>query len=112
MSREDKGPDCEFSLEPGELEKLCIDSNQAWLALGESGYAQKPAEEENIKFRRSIYAVKNIKSGEKFTKENIRRIRPGYGIAPKHYDSILGKLAAVDVNAGMPLDWDLIDSNK
>lgn len=106
LSREDKGPDSEFSLEPEELKRLCVEANDAWVALGNAGYDRKPAEEQNLKFRRSIYAVKNIKAGEILSTQNIRRIRPGFGLAPKYYEELLGKKAKRDLEYGSPLSWD------
>ena len=103
LSRDDKGPDSEFSLEPDEVEKLCVETKEAWLALGSAGYEIKPAEDENKKFRRSIYVVKDIKDGEVFTEKNIRRIRPGFGLEPKHFKSVLGKSASCDIGAGVAL---------
>ncbi len=109
MSRDDKGPDSEFSLEPHELGKLCCDAHIAWSALGTAGYERKPAEEANLRFRRSIYAVADMKAGEPFTEKNIRRIRPGFGLPPKHFDEIMGKFAKVDIERGTPLSWDLVE---
>jgi len=103
LSRKEKGPDSEFSLEPDELERLCRESREAWLALGKTGYERKPVEEESIKFRRSIYVVKDIKRGEMFSEKNVRRIRPGYGMPPKFYDEVIGKKAQKDLSRGMPL---------
>ena len=97
MSRDDKGPDSEFSLEPRELEKLCSETKNAWHALGSAGYEKKPSEESSVKFRRSIYVVKDIKAGEMLTEENIKRIRPGFGLKPKHFKSVLGKSASCDI---------------
>ncbi len=110
LSRKDQGPDSEFSLEPDELRTLCIETKNAWSALGEAGYDRKPAEEENIKFRRSIYAVKDIKKGEVFTEKNIRRIRPGFGISPKYYEEIIGKVAGTEIEKGTSLKWTYIKS--
>ena len=106
LSREDKGPDSEFSLEPEELKKLCVESKEAWLALGEAGYERKPAEEESVKFRRSIYVVKDIAAGEKLSRENVRRIRPGFGMAPKHYEEILGCTAVCNIERGTALKFE------
>jgi N-acetylneuraminate synthase len=103
LSREDKGPDSEFSLEPRELEQLCSKSKDVWLALGEAGFERKPSEESSVKFRRSIYVVKEIKAGEMFTEKNIRRIRPGFGLEPRHFKSVLGKSASCDIGAGVAL---------
>ncbi len=105
MSRSDGGPDSAFSLEPDELKRLCSETRDAWSALGEAGYDRRPAEEANVKFRRSVYVVQDIKAGETLTENNIRRIRPGYGLAPKHYDELLGKTAKVDLASGTPLSW-------
>jgi len=109
LSRKDKGPDSDFSLEPDELKQLCTDARTAWSALGMSGYDRKPAEEANLKFRRSIYIVKDMKSGETFTKENIRRIRPGFGLSPKYYDELLGACVNGDVKRGTPLTRELVE---
>ena len=100
LSREDEGPDSDFSLEPRELESLCAETKDAWLAIGSAGYEKKPSEESSMKFRRSIYVVKDIKAGEKFTEENIRRIRPVFGLKPKDFKSVLGKKASCDIAAG------------
>ena len=108
LSRADKGPDSEFSLEPDELERLCTDSRQAWQALGTEGYERKPVEEGSIKFRRSLYVVEDIKAGEVFTAENLRRIRPGYGLLPKHYGDVLGKTATKAIARGTALQWDMV----
>tara|TARA_B110000967_G_C18868335_1_gene553978 strand:+ start:965 stop:2002 length:1038 start_codon:yes stop_codon:yes gene_type:complete len=108
LSRKDKGPDSEFSLEPSELKQLCIDTKIAWQSLGEVGYERKPAEESSVKFRRSIYAVKDIRKGEEFTKENIRSIRPGFGLEPKHMEKIIKLKAACNIAQGTPISFDMI----
>ncbi|GAA5213901.1 pseudaminic acid synthase [Corallincola platygyrae] len=109
LSREDVGPDSSFSLEPAELAQLCNDTKTAWQALGKAGYERKPVEEANLTFRRSVYAIKDIVAGEALTSENIKRIRPGFGLAPKHYPELLGRCAKTDIERGTPLSWDLID---
>ena len=109
LSRDEKGPDSEFSLEPQELSSLCVDAKKAWSALGQAGYERKPAEKPNLVFRRSIYVVKNIKAGEKFTKENIRRIRPGFGLPPKHYEQLIGKVARDTLSQGTALRWEHVE---
>ena len=108
LSRDDKGPDSEFSLEPDELKQLCQDTKTAWQSLGKAGYERKSAEEANVKFRRSIYAIKDIKKGEQFTKDNVQRIRPGFGLAPKYYEQILGRTAKFDIRRGAPLSFNLV----
>lgn len=108
LSRQDKGPDSEFSLEPDELQRLCEDTRTAWLATGQAGYRLKSAEQESLKYRRSIYVVESMKAGEIFSRKNIRRIRPGFGVEPKYYEEILGKKVTRDVVKGTPLDWNLV----
>ncbi len=108
LRRQDKGPDSEFSLEPDELRSLCQESKNAWLALGKAGYERKPAEEANLKFRRSIYVVKDMKAGEYFTENNVRSIRPSHGLPPKYLKDVLGKKAKTDIKRGTPLTQKLI----
>ena len=108
LSRSEKGPDSEFSLEPQELKQLCFDTKIAWQSLGQAGYEKKEAEKSNVKYRRSIYAVKDIKKGDKLSRENIKRIRPGFGLEPKHYDEIISKAAKCDIDRGTPISFDVI----
>lgn len=108
LSRADKGPDSEFSLEPDELHKLCIESRSAWEAVGYVGYDIKPAEASSIKFRRSIYFVENLQAGDIITEDSIRRIRPGYGLPPKHFGELLGKKVKCDISRGTATSWELI----
>ena len=112
LSRADKGPDSEFSLEPDELKLLCKDTKIAWEALGKAGYERKKAEKDSAKFRRSIYAIKDIKKGEKFSAENVRRIRPGFGLEPKHWDMVLLSESVCDIKLGTPISLDLILSSQ
>ena len=90
LSRQDKGPDCEFSLEPDELTNLCLEAKDAWLSLGLAGYEKKQAELDNVKFRRSLYFVNDLKKGQVITKADVRSIRPGFGLAPKYLDKVIG----------------------
>jgi len=108
LSRSEKGPDSEFSIEPQELKQLCIDTKIAWQSLGQVGYEKKEAEKSNVKYRRSIYVVKDIKKGDKLTKENIKRIRPGFGLESKYYEQILSKTAKFDLARGTPISFHLI----
>ncbi|MDF2178306.1 pseudaminic acid synthase [Aliiglaciecola sp. CAU 1673] len=103
LRRADGGPDAAFSLEPEEFKRLTEDCFAAWQALGKAGYEQREAEKANLKFRRSIYVVEDIKAGDLFTEKNIRRIRPGYGLHPKHFKDILGQKARRDFSRGEPL---------
>ncbi|RDE22574.1 pseudaminic acid synthase [Motiliproteus coralliicola] len=109
LSREDKGPDSEFSLEPDELTSLCQQTEAAWQAIGKAGYERKPVEHASLKFRRSLYFITDMKAGDIITPENIRRIRPGYGLAPKFYDQLIGKRITADVVRGTATSWELID---
>lgn len=109
LDRNDKGPDSEFSIEPSELESLITQTKDAWLSLGQVGYDRKPAEEANVVFRRSVYFVKDMPAGSVVTKDCIRRIRPGYGLAPKHEQEIIGKRLRTAVKRGTPTKWDLFD---
>lgn len=108
MDRNGGGADDSFSLEPSELAQLCKDSKTAWQAIGSVNYERTEAEKGNVKFRRSLYVVKDIKEGEKITAENVKSIRPGYGIKPKYYDGILGLKAKQDLNKGTALTMDMI----
>jgi len=108
MDRSGGGADDSFSLEPKELAQLCKDSKTAWQALGKVNYDRTEAEKGNVKFRRSLYVVKDVKKGETFTAENIRSIRPGFGLAPKHYEAVLGAVASQEIKQGTALSQDLI----
>jgi pseudaminic acid synthase len=105
LDRNGGGADDSFSLEPKELTQLCTDSKTAWLSLGQVNYDRTEAEKGNVKFRRSLYVVKDILKGEKLTAENIRSIRPGFGLAPKHYDEVIGKVANISIKKGTGLTW-------
>jgi N-acetylneuraminate synthase len=108
LSRSDGGPDAAFSLEPAEFKRLVEDCKSAWAALGRVEYGLLGSERANLRFRRSLYAVKPIKAGEPISRDNVRSIRPGFGLAPKHLDAILGRKAARDIGYGEPLSWSLI----
>jgi len=109
LDRNEKGPDSQFSIEPSELKALCAETKDAWLSLGKAGYDRKPAEEANVKFRRSVYFVKDLKAGEIITQEHIRRIRPGFGLVPKFEAEIIGKSVKVDIARGRATSWELIN---
>lgn len=108
LSRADGGVDSAFSLEPSELRHLVVETERAWQALGQITYGPTDEEKASLKFRRSIYVNKDIKAGEPFTKENIKVVRPGYGLEPKFYDVIIGRTAKKHISAGTPLKWDSI----
>lgn len=109
LDRQGGGPDDSFSLEPRELQDLCRDSRTAWEALGEVDYSRKQSEQANAQFRRSLYVVADVKAGDPVTPENVKSIRPGFGLAPRHYDDILGRKFASDVPRATPVSWDLLD---
>jgi pseudaminic acid synthase len=109
LSRKDKGPDSEFSLEPDELKRLCQDTYDAWTSLGSPGFERQKAEEASKCFRRSIYFVRDMEAGQKITEADIRRIRPGYGLPPKHFDELIGKTVRQKIQCGTAVQWNLIN---
>ena len=98
-----------ISIEPNELVALCRDTKDAWLSLGNVSYDMKPAEASNIRFRRSIYFVKDISAGDEITNEHIKRIRPGFGLPPKFEKQLLGKTVKIDIKCGTATSWELIN---
>jgi N-acetylneuraminate synthase len=109
LSRADKGPDSEFSLEPDELERLCRDTHDAWSALGREGFERPQAEAGNNVFRRSIYFVKDLAAGAEVCPEDIRRIRPGLGLPPRYFNTLVGKRTKVSVTRGTPVSLDHLE---
>jgi len=110
LSRKIKTPDSFFSIEPEELKELVTNIRIAEKALGKVHYGLTKGERECKVVRRSLFAVENIRRGELFTEENVKSIRPAYGLKPKHISAILGKKAKRDIKRGTPLSWDLIVS--
>ena len=108
LDRDGGGADDSFSLEPSELKALCQDTRTAWQALGKVNYERTEAEKGNVKFRRSLYVVKDLKAGDELTSDNVRSIRPGFGLAPKYYEEVIGKFATVDIKRGTPLSQELM----
>jgi N-acetylneuraminate synthase len=108
LDRSGNGPDDSFSLEPMELVALCRDSKTAWAALGKVDYGRKSSEQGNVKFRRSLYFVKDLKAGDVITEDCVRSVRPGFGIAPKYMASIIGTVLDFDCNANTPVTERLI----
>lgn len=107
LSREIENPDAVFSMEPVEFKKMVDDIRLAEKAIGKADYSITEKEEQNRIFRRSIFAVKDIKEGERLSKDNIRIIRPGYGLKPKYWDNVVGKIALTDIDKGTPINWNL-----
>lgn len=103
LDRSGGGPDDSFSLEPAEMAALCAGARIAWEALGRVDYGRKASELGNVQFRRSLYFVRDLKAGEVITAADIRSVRPGYGLAPKHADSLINRAVRVDVRRNTPV---------
>lgn len=112
ISRKIKNPDASFSMEPDEFRKMVQDIRATELALGEVSYKLTQQEEDSRIFRKSIFVVEDIKKGDLFNQDNIRVIRPANGLHPKYYDSLIGKVAAKDIERGMPLSWSDVSDEK
>lgn len=110
LDRTGGGPDDSFSLEPNELAALCRDAKTAWQALGQVNYALSASEQESVKHRRSLYVVKALQAGDVITGDHVKSIRPGYGLAPKHWKDVVGKEVVRDVQPGEALSWDMINN--
>lgn len=106
LSRADGGADAAFSLEPGEFSQLVSDCRNAWESVGQATYKRSAEEEGNKKFRRSIYVVADVEPGQRITLENVRSIRPGFGLPPKYLPDVVGRKAARRLYRGDPLTWE------
>ena len=109
LSREDGGPDAEFSMEPAEFKQMVDEIRIVEKALGKVTYELTDQQKRSREDGRSLFVVKDIKAGEMFTEENVRSIRPNFGMHTMYYEEILGKKAKTDVAKGTPLTWELID---
>lgn len=103
LDRNGGGPDDSFSLEPAEMAALCRDTKTAWAALGQVDYGRKSSEQGNVQFRRSLYFVRDMVTGETITADCIRSVRPGYGLPPKYFDSIVGRKLTASVEKNTPV---------
>ena len=110
LDRSGGGPDDSFSLEENDLEDLCTVTKTAWEALGKVNYERTEAEKGNIKFRRSLYFVRDLKQGDIITQDCVRSVRPGFGLAPKHLDAIIGAKLNRDVSANTPVKTEVFES--
>jgi pseudaminic acid synthase len=108
LRRTEGGPDAHFSLEPEEMKQLVNECRAAWRALGEISYGPTQVEMSYLKGRRSLYVCEDIKAGEILTARNLRSIRPGYGLPPKYYEMVIGKVVERDIQKGTALTWEMI----
>ena len=103
LDKQTRGLDIEFSLKGKEIKKFKEDINLAYNLLGKKYFYRNKSEKKSKIFRRSIFATENIKKGEKFNNQNIRRIRPGYGLEPKYYEKLIGRKSPITLDKGQPL---------
>jgi len=109
LSRSVTGPDAAYSLEPEEFKTMVDSIRTVEAAVGQVQYGITAHEAQSIAFRRSLFVTEDMKTGETFSEENVRSIRPGYGLLPKYFEQILGRKAAKDVARGTPLTWELVN---
>jgi len=109
LDRAEGGVDSSFSLEPAELASLVVETERAWQALGQVHYGVTEAERKSLVYRRSLYVTRDMAAGETFNADNLRAIRPGLGLAPRHLDTVLGRSARQAIKRGTALDWSLIE---
>lgn len=112
LDRNAGGPDDSFSLEPTDLTALCRDSKTAWQALGKVDYGRKASEQGNAQFRRSLYFVKDLKAGDIITEDAVRSVRPGFGLAPKFLEEVIGKKVVKDVIKNTPVIFDVLSEKN
>jgi N-acetylneuraminate synthase len=109
LDRSGGGPDDRFSLEPAELAALCHGAKTAWAALGQVDYGRKSSEQGNVKFRRSLYFVKDMKAGDVIAQDCVRSVRPGFGLAPRYFEQLIGRKVQSEVRFATPVSWDVIE---
>ncbi|BCQ60280.1 N-acetylneuraminate synthase [Pseudomonas sp. NFPP10] len=109
LDRAAGGVDASFSLEPAEMASLVLETERAWQAMGQVSYGATQAESKSLVYRRSLYVTQDMQAGELFSAENVRAIRPGLGLAPKHYDALLGRRARQALKRGTALDWAFVE---
>ncbi|MCK9488779.1 MAG: pseudaminic acid synthase [Xanthomonadales bacterium] len=109
LDRRSGGPDDSFSLEPDELRQLCKGARTAWESLGDVDYGRKSSETGNVKFRRSLYFVKDLAAGEVIRADAVRSVRPGFGLAPKYLERVVGTRVKVSVQANTPVACEDLD---
>jgi N-acetylneuraminate synthase len=109
LRRSEGGVDSAFSLEPEEMKSLVVETERAWQSLGSVNYGPTPAEIKSLAYRRSLYIAEDMKAGAVFTAKNLRIVRPGLGLAPKHFETLLGHRIKVAAKKGTPMRWELLD---
>jgi pseudaminic acid synthase len=109
LSRSDGGVDSAFSMEPEEMRSLVIEAQRAWQGLGYIAYGPIEAEKKSLVFRRSIYVAQDLEAGDVLSRENLRVIRPGFGLAPKYFEQLLGKHVGHPIKRGTPFNWDMLN---
>jgi N-acetylneuraminate synthase len=107
LRRADGGVDSVFSLEPDEMKSLVIESERAWQSLGTVSYGAGESEQKSLQFRQSVYVARDVKAGAVLTRADLRVVRPGHGLPPKHYESLIGRRVGKDLAAGTATSWDL-----
>jgi N-acetylneuraminate synthase len=110
LSRADGGVDSTFSMEPDEMAALVVETERAWTALGEVFYGLMEKEQKSLIFRRSLYVTEDLAAGDALTESNLRIIRPGLGLPPKYFESLIGKRVGRAVRRGTPMSWELLTS--
>jgi len=109
LDRSAGGVDASFSLEPAEMASLVVETERAWQAMGQVHYGVTEAERKSLVYRRSLYVTADMAAGDTFSRDNLRAIRPGLGLPPKHIDVVLGRRASTPIKRGTPLDWSLLE---
>lgn len=108
LRRADGGVDSAFSMEPDEMRMLVEETERAWQSLGRVAYGPEEDEWKSLVFRRSLYVAEDMQAGDVFTRENLRCVRPGLGLAPKYYEVLLGKRVNRDVKRGTAVEWGMV----
>lgn len=108
LNRADGGVDATFSLEPVELKALVEETARAWQAMGKVQYGPSEGEKISMVYRRSLYVAEDMRAGDEFSSRNLRAIRPGLGLAPRYYETILGRRAKTGLRKGTPVSWDIV----
>lgn len=108
LARADGGVDSTFSMEPAEFAALRVETERAWQSLGQVGYGPTAAEKPSLAFRRSLYISRDCAAGEALSVDNVRCVRPGFGLEPRFLEVVLGQRLRRDAQAGTPLSWDIL----